>query len=167
MIRLLSEGTGINATSRISGVSKPTVLRLLDRVGRACADLHNELVRGLSPARVECDEVWSFVFTKEKNVRPEFRGTCDIGDVWLWTGIDPDSKLLISYYVGRRTLEDARGFVRDLSGRIKSVTTLSTDGLSFYRDAIRKFFGEFVNYGQIIKSYEHVQADAARYSPPR
>ena len=164
-VKALMEGVGVNATSRLTGVCKPAILKLIADFGAVCAQFHHEKVRGLKPARVECDEVWSFVFAKEKSLRPEVRGTYGLGDCWLWTAIDPESKLMISYLVGQRTPEDAYDFMLDLSGRINNVTTLSTDGLNFYSDAIREAFGESVNYGQVVKIYAQEPANEARYSP--
>ncbi|MDO8628959.1 MAG: hypothetical protein Q7R41_00560, partial [Phycisphaerales bacterium] len=114
---------------------------------------------------IECDEVWSFVFAKEKSLRPEVRGTYGFGDCWLWTAIDPETKLIISYLVGQRTPADAHDFMYDLSARITNVTTLTTDGLKTYPDAVREAFGEFVNYGQTIKVYDQEPTNEARYSP--
>ncbi len=167
VITALMEGVGVNATQRLTGVCKPAILKLLAEVGRACARLHDERVRGLSPSRVECDEVWSFVFCKEKTVRPEYRGTCGIGDCWLWTGIDSVSKLIIGYHVGRRTPDDAHAFMLDLAGRITNITTLATDGLASYPDAVREAFGDFVNYGMVVKVFDAEPAGEARYSPPK
>ncbi len=167
VIRCLVEGVGVNATSRLTGVGKPAILRLLASVGTACAKLHHQYVRGLKLRRVECDEVWSFILCKEKSLRPEIRGTYGLGDCWLWTAIDPETKVLISYLVGQRTPDDAQDFMRDLSARITNITTLTTDGLTSYPDAVREAFGEFVNYGQTIKVYDQEPANEARYSPAK
>jgi IS1 family transposase len=167
IISALIEGVGVNATSRLTGVGKQAILRLLADVGEACAEFHHERVRGLKPDRVECDEIWSFVFAKEKSLRPEVRGTYGIGDCWLWTAIDRDSKVIISYLVGQRTPEDARDFMMDLSTRITNTTTLSTDGLTCYPDAVSEAFGDCVHYGQVIKIFNQEPANEARYSPAK
>lgn len=116
---------------------------------------------------METDEVWSFVFAKEKSLRPEDRGTYGLGDCWLWTAIDPETKLIISYHIGQRTPADARDFMMDLSTRINSVTTLSTNGLNYYPDAISEAFGDCVHYGQGIKTFNQEPANEARYSPAK
>ncbi len=167
VVNALVEGVGVNATSRLTGVGKQAILRLLADLGRACFHFHDDKVRGLKPARVETDEVWSFVFCKEKSLREEFRGVYGLGDVWLWTAIDPDTKLIISYLVGQRTPQDARDFMVDLSGRIVNTTTLSTDGLTFYPDAVSEAFGDCVHYGQVVKIFNQEPANEARYSPAK
>ncbi len=161
------EGVGVNATSRLTGVGKQAILRLLADLGTACFRFHEERVRGLKPARIECDEVWSFVWAKEKSLRPEHRGTRGIGDAWLWTAIDPDTKLLVSFHVGKRSPDDARAFTLDLASRLTNVTTLSTDGLGFYPDAVYEAFGDSVNYGQVVKVFTQEPPTDARYTPPK
>lgn len=130
VVKALMEGVGVNATQRLTGVCKPAILKLLATLGKACFRFHDEKVRGVKPERVETDEVWSFVFCKEKSLRTEWKGTYGLGDTWLCTAIDRDSKIIILYLVGQRTPEDARNFMLDLSGRIVNTTTLSTDGLN-------------------------------------
>jgi len=108
VVKALMEGVGVNATHRLNGVCKPAILKLLADLGRACFHFHDDKTRGLKPNRAETDEVWSLVFAKEKSLRPEFRGIYGLGDCRLWTAIDPDSKLIISYLIGQRTPQDAR-----------------------------------------------------------
>lgn len=167
VVNALLEGVGVNATSRLTGVGKQAILRLLNDLGFACFRFHDEKVRGLKPERVETDEVWSFVFCKEKSLREEVRGTYGLGDCWLWTAIDPDTKLIISYHIGQRTPSDARDFMLDLSTRITNTTTLSTDGLNYYPPAVAEAFGDCVHYGQVIKMFNQEPANEARYSPAK
>jgi IS1 family transposase len=167
VVQCLVEGVGVNATARLTGASKPTILSLLKKAGNACAILHDSRVRDLKPARVECDEVWSFVFAKERNIRPEKRGTVHMGDSWLWVAIDPETKLIISYFVGLRTPDDARCFMLDLAGRVTNITQLTTDGYNAYPEAVRAAFGTSVDFAQLIKTYGEVPQTEARYSPPK
>jgi len=169
VIAALVEGSSINATARMVGVSKPTILKLLRELGAACIDYHDTHLRNLKPKRIECDEVWSFVFAKQKHLRPEVQGTLGLGDTWLWVAIDPVTKLIIAYHVGQRTLEDARQFMLDLAGRVTSVTQLTTDGLVHYPKAVQEAFGDNVDYAQLVKVYggQESPTEAHRYSPPK
>ena len=165
VIAALVEGASINSTVRMTGVSKPTILKLIKDLGCACAAYHDEHVRGLKPARVECDEIWSFVYCKDKNVARAKAPVDGAGDAWAWTAIDPDSKLILSYLVGLRTPGDAAAFMLDLAGRITNITQLTTDGLSAYPPAVYEAFGNEVNYAQLIKVYKASRPDHGRYSP--
>ncbi len=164
VVQALVEGNSINSTVRMTGVSKPTILKLLKDLGCACAAYHSDHVKGLKPVSIQCDEVWAFVGAKQKNASPE-KQAIGWGDVWTWTAIDPASKLMITYHVGLRTPDDAREFMLDLSGRINNITQLSTDGLGSYPDAVRNAFGDMADYAQIHKVYTAVRPDHARYSP--
>lgn len=164
VVAALVEGNSINSTVRMTGVSKPTILKLLRDLGCACAAYHNDHVRGLKPGSVQCDEIWAFVGAKQKNASPEKRAT-GWGDAWTWTAIDRDSKLIISYHLGLRTPEDAAEFMMDLSERINNITQITTDGLASYPDAVRNAFGDMVNFGQLVKVFQSTRPDHARYSP--
>lgn len=165
VISALVEGNSINSTVRMTGVAKTTILRLLADLGCACSKFHNDHVRGLNPKAVQCDEVWSFCHSKEKNVRPENKGVFGHGDVWTWTAIDPETKFIITYYVGLRGPVDAFAFMDDLSGRVINIGTLTTDGYKCYPEAVRQTFGGDQNYAQLIKVYRQERPDHARYSP--
>jgi len=166
VVTALVEGMSINATVRMTGVSKPTILRLLSDLGSACAKFHDETVRGLKARSVQCDEVWSFVYCKQKNVAGAKAAVEGAGDAWTWTAIDRDSKLIISYHVGLRTGEDAFTFMDDLAGRLIDLGQLSTDGFGAYPEAVRQAFGPTQNYAQIIKQYrESKQYPDQKYSP--
>ncbi len=164
IIQLLVEGNSIRATTRITGCSKNTVVKLLVDVGTACHKFHDEKVRGVTAKRVQCDEIWAFVYAKKKNVPQEKLG--EAGDVWTWTGIDSDSKLIISWYVGNRDFESANIFMQDLAGRIKNRVQLTTDGLKAYLEAIEDAFGGNIDFAQLHKIYATVsREDARKYSP--
>jgi IS1 family transposase len=167
VVAALVEGNSIRSTCRMTGVSKNTVTKLLVDLGIACMAHHDRTVRDLKGERVQCDEIWSFCFAKQKNVRPEKEGTFGHGDVWTWTGIDADSKLIVSYYVGRRDAEDAEEFISDLAMRLSSRVQLTTDGHRPYLKAVEDNFGLDVDFAQLIKKYgKDWEDDSRRYSPP-
>lgn len=167
VVAALLEGVGVNAAARLTDVSKPTILKVLAKVGCACATFHDRNVRGLKPARVECDETWGFIYCKQKNVRTAKNMVYGAGDCYTWIAVDRDSKLIISYLVGQRTGGDAAAFMDDLAGRVINLDNLTTDGFKGYPDAVRAAFGNDVNYGQIIKHYKTAAAvnGEVRYSP--
>ena len=151
IVNLLVEGMSIRAVTRITGCSKNTVSKLLVDVGRACIKFHNDTVKCVKSSRLECDEIWSFVYSKEKNV-PE--GMEDkAGDVWTWTGIDADSKLVVGWLVGDRSVECAHVFMKDLASRLLNRVQLTTDGLKAYLSAVDTAFTGEVDYAQLIKIY--------------
>ena len=117
VVRCLAEGNSINATARMTGVGYTTILRLLARVGAACQRFHDAQVRNLTTERVQCDEVWSFVGMKQRNVPPELQGVIGVGSVWCWTALDADSRLLVSWIASDRSYEAADAFIRDLKSR--------------------------------------------------
>jgi IS1 family transposase len=165
VIGLLMEGVGINATKRLTGVDKEAILKLQKDLGCACAHYHHDHVRGLKPRSVQCDEIWGFNFCKEKNVKNTKLRHTSYGDVWTWTAIDPHTKLMITYMIGRRNDADARAFMDDLAGRVIDIGTLVTDGLSVYPPAVKEAFGKMVDYAQLVKVYENNNEGASRYSP--
>lgn len=151
----------------MTGAAKGTVLKLLADLGYVCMDHHHRTVRGLTSQRVQCDEIWSFCHSKQKNVRPEHEGQFGYGDVWTWTALDADSKLIVSYGVGRRDKLDAEAFVGDLARRLSSRVQLTTDGHKPYLKAVKDHFGLDVDFAQLIKLYGKVYEDnSRRYSPP-
>jgi IS1 family transposase len=169
IISLLVEGNGVNAITRITGVSVHTVLNLLRDVGEACEAYHDEHVRGLTSRRVQADEIWSFCYAKKKNVPAEHQGKFGFGDVWTWTAIDADSKLIVSWHIGRRGSEDAMLFMRDVAARLTNRVQLTTDGHHAYLYAVEAAFSRDIDYAQLVKLYgEDVQEQAEhRYSPAK
>lgn len=166
IIKCLVDGVGVNATCRVTGAAKHTVLKLLAELGEACAKYHDEHVGHLLTARVQCDEIWSFCYAKQKNVPAEKRGQFGYGDCWTWTAIDADSKLIISYMIGLRNARDARWFMRDVASRLARKVQLTTDGLRVYLDAVDNAFGGDVDYAQLVKIYGEDKSGPGRYSPP-
>jgi IS1 family transposase len=167
IVGALVEGNSIRATCRMTGASKNTVTKLLVDLGYACMAHHDRTVRNLKSERVQCDEIWSFCFAKQKNVQPEKVGELGYGDVWTWTALDADSKLMVSYYVGKRETEDAHAFIGDLAQRLSSRVQLTTDGHFPYLKAIKANFGLDVDFAQLIKHYSTDFPEGRRhYSPP-
>lgn len=167
IIGALVEGNSIRATCRMTGASKNTVTKLLVDIGYACMAHHDRTVRNLKSERVQCDEIWSFCFAKQKNVQRDKVGELGFGDVWTWTALDADSKLMVSYYVGKRENEDALAFIGDLAQRLSSRVQLTTDGHRPYLRAVKETFGLDVDFAQLIKKYgKDYEDDSRRYSPP-
>lgn len=153
IIRLLVEGNSIRATSRIADVSKNTVNKLLIDAGKACAEYHDNHVRNVNASVIQCDEIWSFTYAKQKNVAGAKAAPEGAGDTWTWTAIDSDSKLIVSYMVGGRDGEYAIGFMDDLCARLANRVQLTTDGHKAYLEAVEGAFGGDVDYAQLIKLY--------------
>lgn len=166
VIRALCEVVGINSVCRMTGVAMNTVLKLLADVGKACAAYHDSHVVNVKSRRIQCDEVWSFCHCKQKNVQEELKGQFGIGDVWTWTAVDADSKLIVSYMLGLRDGGYAREFMNDVAGRLANKVQLTTDGHKAYLDAVEDAFGGEVDYAQLIKIYGADKSAPGRYSPP-
>ena len=159
------EGTSINATCRMTGVAKHTVLKLLKDLGCAAAAYHETHVRNLHVRRVQCDEIWSFVYAKAKNAPVEqlSRGA---GDCWTWTAIDADTKLIVSYVLGDRGAKTAEALMQDLATRISTRFQLTSDGHHIYIDAVEDAFGADIDYAMLQKIYgAPTDAPETRYSP--
>jgi IS1 family transposase len=150
----------------MTGVHKTTILKLIADLGRACQDFHNDRVRGLSCSRVQCDETWAFCYSKEKNVPEDKRGYFGYGDVWTWTAIDADSKLMIAWHVGLRDAGHAIRLMNDVADRVVNRIQLTTDGLRAYLVAVDYAFGNNIDYAQLVKLYGPDRTTATRYSPP-
>jgi IS1 family transposase len=167
IISMLVEGNSLRSITRMTGCSINTVSKLLVDIGRVCLKYQDENIKGLNSKRVQCDEIFSFVYAKEKNVpndKPEWQDGA--GDVWTWVAIDADSKLVISWMVGSRDYETGTPFIKDLASRLNNRIQLSTDGLKVYEGAVRLAFGRDIDYGKIIKSYGIPYEPAGKYSPP-
>jgi IS1 family transposase len=162
IVRAMVEGNSVRSITRMTGVCQEAILKLLRDLGTACAQHHDRAVRGLHSKRVQCDEIWSFVGAKMKNVHEE--KAAEWGDVWTWTAIDADSKLMVSYLVGQRGPSWANAFMEDVASRIDSRIQLTTDGLKLYADAVEGAFGCDVDYAMLIKLYGSDSFDT-KYSP--
>jgi IS1 family transposase len=167
------EGMGVRAACRIAGIAKGTGLQLIRKVGAGCEAFHRQWVRDLETKRVEADEVWSFCYSKEKNVptgiSKEVRQRFGWGDVWTWTALDSDSKLMITWRMGDRSAETGGPFMEDLAARLRNRIQLSTDGHSAYPEAVEVAFAGNVDYATVVKEYAaSIDGDRAahvRYSP--
>jgi IS1 family transposase len=168
ILAVLCEGMGINAACRITGASKNTVLKLLAEVGGACALYQDRVMNGLACKRLECDEIWAFVGMKERNVPEEAGGVFGLGDVYTWTAIDADTKLIPCWHVGTRGEASARAFIEDLASRLANRVQLTTDGHKAYLNAVESAFGRDIDFAQLVKMYgneSQTKADQRRYSP--
>lgn len=164
IVSALIEGNSIRAASRMFGVSKDTVLKLQVEAGYASADYQDKTFHDLTCKRVQCDEVWAFCYAKQKNVPAEKQGEFGFGDVWTWTAIDAETKLIPSFTVGNRDAASARILIEDLAGRLKTRIQLTSDGLRVYLDAVEGAFGCGIDYAMLVKTYESSR-DETRYSP--
>jgi IS1 family transposase len=165
IIAALVEGNSINATCRMLRVGKHTVLRLLEDAGCACASYHDAMVRGLEVKRVQCDEIWAFVYGKDKNLTLE-QVQAGGGSVWTWTALDADTKLIISYMLGDRGANTAAAFIKDVASRISNRIQLTTDGHRVYADAVEDAFGSEIDYAMLVKLYGASNENPeSRYSP--
>lgn len=161
----LVEGVSINATCRMTGVAKHTILKLLKDLGCAAANYHDAYVRNLRVRRVQCDEIWAFVYGKDKNLSLE-QVKAGAGSVWTWTAIDADSKLIVSFTLGDRGAETARFFMKDVASRITNRIQLTTDGHRVYADAVEDAFGADIDYAMLVKIYGSSGDNTeSRYSP--
>lgn len=165
ILGMLVEGMSLRAASRLSGCSFNTVTKLLVEVGQACAAYHDDHVRGLTSKRIQCDEIWSFVYSKQKNVPSAKKAPEAAGNVWTWTAIDADSKLAVSWLVGGHDAGYANAFMQDVSERLKNRVQLTTDGLTAYLEAVEGAFGAGVDYAQLVKMYGQEPDGEKRYSP--
>lgn len=165
VIAALVEGNSINATCRMTGVAKHTVLKLLKDIGCASAAYHNANVRNLRVRRVQADEIWSFVYGKDKNLTLE-QVKSGLGSVWTWKAIDADTKLAISYMIGDRGADAAKTFMEDVASRISTRIQLTTDGHRVYADAVEDAFGADIDYAMLVKIYGASNDNPeSRYSP--
>lgn len=153
IIRCLVDGNSIRATSRIADVAIDTVIKLLKDVGQACDEYQDKMLRNLSCEKIQLDELWTFVKMKEKNVPVEQRGKHGIGDVWTWVAVDAKTKLIPTWFVGKRDAGSASVFINDLASRLASKVQLTSDGLKTYVEAIEGAFGQDVDYSQLVKIY--------------
>lgn len=166
LLHLLCEGQSVRAVTRLSGVSKNTVLKLLVDAGRACATHHDQAVRALKSKRVQVDEIWSFTYAKNKNVAAAKAAPHGAGDTWTWTALDAESKLLISWLVGGRDGEYALAFMDDVAKRLANRVQLTSDGHRAYLEAVEGAFGADVDYATLHKIYGTApEAAKGRYSP--
>jgi IS1 family transposase len=167
IIGCLVEGNSLRATARITDTAINTVVKLLVDVGKACAEYQNQTLRNLKCKRIQCDEIWPFCYSKQKNVPEDKKGQFGYGDVWTWTAICADSKLVLAWLVADRTLETAEIFIEDLASRLSHRVQLTTDGHKAYLEPVKVSFGEDIDYAMLVKIYgeSREQTVQKRYSP--
>jgi IS1 family transposase len=163
ILSMLCEGSSMRSVSRVADVSINTVSKLLIEAGEACLAIHHESVRNVHSKRIQCDEIWSFCYAKERNAANA--GHPDAGDVWTWTAIDADSKLILSYFVGDRGRDSAHAFMEDLRMRVKGIPQITTDQWKAYIPAVEEAFGRFVDFAQLVKIFRNTPGGPGRYSP--
>jgi IS1 family transposase len=167
ILHAMVEGNGIRAIARMVDVSPVTVLRYLALAGEACADFHDATVRGLEIRRCSADEIWSFNYCKQAKVKSAKAAPANAGDVWTWTAIDNDSKLIVSWHVGGRDVDNAYQFIEDLAARVANRIQLTTDGHGAYLQAVDGTFGIDIDYAQLVKLYGEApdKGPERKYSP--
>lgn len=168
ILAMLVEGSSMRSVSRVADVSINTVAKLLAEAGQACIAIHNGLVQDVPSRRIQCDEIWSFCYAKQGNVWRAKSAPQDAGDVWTWTAIDADSKLILSFLVGGRDASYACEFTEDVAARLRYRVQLTTDGHRPYLEAVDWAFGNRIDYAQLIKIFgdSPTTRGSGRYSPP-
>jgi IS1 family transposase len=164
IVAALVEGNSIRSTSRMTGIARNTITKLLVDLGTACMKFHDEHVRNVRVRRLQCDEIWAYIGAKAKNVSAE-KKEIGWGDVWMWVGIDADTKLVVSYLVGGRGADWAMDFMKDAASRIQGRVQITTDGHKAYLSAVEEAFGVDVDYAQLQKIYGASLENETRYSP--
>jgi IS1 family transposase len=166
VIGCLVEGMSIRATVRVTGAAKNTVTKLLADLGEACSAKASELLVDLDSTKIQCDEIWSFCYSKAKNVPADHKDEFGYGDVWTWVGMDADTKLVPAWLVGDRSYYAAKVLIDDLAFRLKNRVQLTTDGNKAYLEAVENRFGGDIDYAMLVKLYGNPQPeDQRRYSP--
>jgi IS1 family transposase len=166
ILSMLCEGSSMRSVSRITGVSFNTVVKLLIDAGHACAAFHDKTVRGVTAKSIQADEIWSFSYAKQKNVKFAKAAPEGAGDVWTWTAIDADSKLIVSWHVGDRSQHTGIAFMGDLKARLANRVQLTTDGHKAYLKAVAEVDLD-ADYAMLVKIFATDYAGAGRYSPPK
>src|SRR5437870_2335347 len=167
VISALVEGCSVRSTSRLTGVAKGTILRLLASVGTACARYQDDMIRNVTARRVQVDEIWSFVGAKQKHVTAENAARGAVGDVWTFVAIEAQTKLVLSWLVGLRDAGCATDFMQDVAGRLSNRIQLTTDGHKMYLSAVEDAFGGDIDYAMLNKIYRSASDGETRYSPAK
>lgn len=165
VIAALVEGNSIRATVRMTGVAKNTVVKLLAEIGAACEKYQQKKLVNLPCKRVQCDEIWSFCYAKQKNVPADKQGQFGYGDVWTWTALCADTKLMCTWKIGTRGASTAYALMHDLASRLKNRIQLTTDGHRAYAEAVESAFGSQIDYAMLVKLYGNDRESETRYSP--
>lgn len=164
-IHALCEGNSIRSIERMTGIHRDTIMRLGIRVGEACQAMMDAAFRDLDINQVQVDEIWGFVGKKKERIKPQ-DNRAEVGDVWTFIALDPETKLIPSFVVGKRDNYHATVFMEDLAARLKNRVQLSSDGMTAYVQAVERGFGHEVDYGQIVKTYSVTNlTNQGKYSP--
>ena len=164
ILGMMAGGVSFRAITRLTGVSKNTLAKLVDDAGQAFSEYQDQVMRDLLCRRIQVDEIWSFVYAKAKNVTTAESAPADVGDIWTWTAIDADTKLILSWYVGKRDADAAFEFIGDLAQRLAKPVQLTSDGHKPYLEVVEQSFGADINYEVLVKVYGSAEAPG-RYSP--
>jgi IS1 family transposase len=165
ILAMLCEGSSVQATARVCDVAFNSIVKLLEDAGKACEAFHDATVRNVISKRVQCDEIWSFVYAKQRNVATAKAAPDGAGDIWTWTALDADSKLIIAYAVGGRDAQYANAFMQDVADRIATRVQMTTDGHKAYLDAVEGAFGAAIDFATLVKIYGEPTGAVGRYSP--
>ena len=166
ILSILCEGSSLRSTARVTDVAINSVIKLMIEAGKACSAFHDENVRGVKSKRIQCDEIWAYCYSKQKNVATAKSAPDGAGDVWTWTAIDADTKLIVSYLSGGRDADYALALMDDLRSRLVNRVQLTTDGLKSYLVAVEEAFGDDIDYAQLVKLYgDAPEAMKGKYSP--
>jgi IS1 family transposase len=164
ILGMMVEGVSIRAISRTTGASKNTIVKLLADAGNACSEYQDRTLSDLPCQRIQADEIWSFDYAKQRNVPDDMRGQFGVGDVWTWTAVCADTKLIASWYVGTRDADAAWTFMHDLASRLKNRVQLTTDGHRAYLEAINAAFSGGIDYAMLVKVYGTPSDGERRYT---
>lgn len=168
IISCLAEGCSLLSTVRLTCHSRKGVASVLVGAGTACAKYHDKIMRNLTCKLIQVDEVWQWVYCKQANIPKELKGIYGVGDTWTWIALDADTKLIPSWHVGKRGLDDATTFLNDLKERLASRVQLTSDGHRAYLQAVEETFGTEIDYAMLIKLYgKEIPKGETRYSPPK
>src|ERR1700730_18071331 len=166
VLQMMAEGLALRAITRLTGISRTTLQKLLEDAGQAFSEYQDRALMSLPCKRVQVDEAWAFCYAKEKNVPAAKKAPEGAGDIWTWVGLDADSKLAVSWHVGDRDSEAAKIFINDLAKRLSNRVQLTSDGHKAYLDAVEGAFGADIDYAQLVKMYgASSESMKGRYSP--
>ena len=167
IVSCLVEGNSLRATARMCDVAFNTVLKFIPEIGEACSEYQDKVFHNLKCKRIQCDEIWSFCYAKEKNVPQDKSSQFGYGDIWTWVALDADTKLVPSFCVGNRDAKTAKIFMDDLASRLANRVQLTTDGYKIYLQAVENAFGGDIDYAMLVKVYENSNEQEKRYSPAK
>jgi IS1 family transposase len=164
-LQMMAEGVSLRAITRLTGISRTTLIKLLEDAGQAFSEYQDRTLMNLACKRIQVDEAWAFCYAKQKNVPTAKAAPEGAGDIWTWVGLDAQSKLAVSWYVGGRDSEAAMIFMDDLAKRLANRVQLTSDGHKAYLEAVEGAFGSNIDYAMLVKVYGPAPEGQRRYSP--